>query len=174
MPEENRKDEAEFYADYEKMRPLIFGSVLSATSTALRNLPTTKLERLPRMADFARWGVAAETGFGWEPGTFMNAYDANRKEANDIALDHPLANATIALAKKKVHWSGSASDLLGCLNKEFSTEQIRLDAGWPKSANALSGKLNRMKADLRKAGVFVDRHRRTITISNSESLCTSA
>ena len=47
-----------------------------AVVQGLRMLPDTKLERLPRMADFALWASACETAV-WSTGTFWSAYCGN-------------------------------------------------------------------------------------------------
>jgi hypothetical protein len=54
IPEERRLPESDFWPRFYAARPRILGALLDAVATALRNLPTTRLERLPRMADFAR------------------------------------------------------------------------------------------------------------------------
>src|SRR5207253_1721953 len=125
--------------------------------------PSTRLGRLPRMADFALWATAAESGFGWQPGTFMRAYDRNRADANEAALDNPLADAIRNLLASTPRWSGTAAPLLQALNENCSTPEMRQQEVWPRSGNALSAKLKRMTPNLRKAGILFDKHRREIT-----------
>ena len=74
MPDRQRQKEEKLDADLDTVRPAIFGALLNAVATALQNLPTTRLENPPRMADFATWIVAAEPGLPWEPGGFLNTY----------------------------------------------------------------------------------------------------
>ena len=50
---EMRRDEAQFWREFEQARPRILGSLLDAASAGLRNLPNVRLDQLPRMADFA-------------------------------------------------------------------------------------------------------------------------
>ena len=52
----------------------------------LRRLPDTKLERLPRLADFALWASACEPAI-WPPGTFWSAYCGNRDEAIENVIE---------------------------------------------------------------------------------------
>ncbi len=70
IPEEQRKQEATLWPEFETARPMILGSLLDAVSFALRNEEHVKLTRLPRMADFAIWVSAAEPYFGWKAGDF--------------------------------------------------------------------------------------------------------
>ena len=44
----------------------ILGALFDAVSGALRELPSTKLSSLPRMADFALWVTASEKALGWQ------------------------------------------------------------------------------------------------------------
>ena len=74
ITEENRREQDEMWREFERVRPRLFGACLSAVSLALRNFPNTQLDRKPRMADFARWSVAAEPAFNCAPGTFLAAY----------------------------------------------------------------------------------------------------
>jgi len=64
---------------FETAQGRILGVLLDAVSCALRRVKKVKLDRLPRMADFAEWATAAEPALGWEQGTFMLAYDAKSR-----------------------------------------------------------------------------------------------
>jgi hypothetical protein len=61
IPEERRRPEGEIWAPFKAERPRILGVLLDAASRGLSILPQTKLEKLPRMADFALWATACET-----------------------------------------------------------------------------------------------------------------
>src|SRR5262249_6400017 len=82
-PQWRRRPEQELWAAFEKERPRILSVLLDAVVQGLKMLPQTRLEKLPRMADFALWGTACER----EPGAFMNAYETNRKELVEGVLD---------------------------------------------------------------------------------------
>ncbi len=78
IPEERRRAQSELLEEIEAARPAILGALLTAMAHGLRTLPETRLDRLPRMADFALWATACEGGIGWRAGTFMASYDGNR------------------------------------------------------------------------------------------------
>src|ERR1700730_1732482 len=61
MPEERRRPEAELWAAFEAERPRILGVLLDAVAQGLKRLPETRLEKLPRMADFALWAAGLGT-----------------------------------------------------------------------------------------------------------------
>ena len=57
-PLTERKTERILQAEFEKLRPGLFGALLDHLVTGIRQLPDTHLASLPRMADFATWAVA--------------------------------------------------------------------------------------------------------------------
>lgn len=152
--EADRKDEATFWQQFEAARPYLFGALLDAVSAALRELPNTRLAEKPRLADFALWATAAESGLGWEPGAFMRAYSGNRMAAVEISLDQDaFASEIRSLVEQKGAWSGTASELLKVLNGRVDDDIRRSRYEWPQNARALSGRLRRVAPALRAAGI---------------------
>ncbi|ABG04560.1 hypothetical protein Rxyl_1598 [Rubrobacter xylanophilus DSM 9941] len=101
IPPEKKRTEREFYRELEEVHPKVLGALLEAVSAALRNRDRTRLEELPRMADFAVWVAAAEEALPWEAGAFLAAYTGNRAEANELALgDDPVAVAVRSLLER--------------------------------------------------------------------------
>jgi len=169
IPEEARQAEAALWAAFEHDRPAILGALLDAVSTALRNLPTTHLDRLPRMADPALWVVAASPALGWAPGAFMAAYSESRAATAIAALDDsPVARAVLTLLEEHPTWRGSASALLEALEAGRGEGGRRVEGwpeGWPKRANTLSGMLRRLAPSLRAANAdvqFIERNGKRI------------
>ncbi|MCH8913621.1 MAG: hypothetical protein IIA33_08660, partial [Planctomycetes bacterium] len=108
----SRKDEKTFWDEFEKYRPRILGALLAAVSEGLRNVDSTRLDKLPRMADFAKWVTACEPGLAWRQGTIYEAYQVNIGNTIDDALElDPLAQTIIALVEEKGPWQGTATDL---------------------------------------------------------------
>ena len=68
IPDEQRKDENSFWADFELMQPCILGGILDVLSKALKYLPEVDLEYTPRMADFSKFSSAVERAMGWHEG----------------------------------------------------------------------------------------------------------
>ncbi len=60
ISEPHRRAEAGFWEDFRRAWPGLLGALLDALVGALAILPTLTLPGLPRMADFARFGVAVE------------------------------------------------------------------------------------------------------------------
>src|SRR5439155_26155152 len=63
-----RQTEAAFWAAFTHARPALLGGLLDALVGTLAVLPSVRLRELPRLADFARFGVAVERALGWPPG----------------------------------------------------------------------------------------------------------
>lgn len=159
IPEEGRRREEEIVTAFETLQPQIFGALLDALSGALRELPHTKLDKLPRMADFALWVTAAEKTLGWEHGTFMAAYRGNRDSANDLAIESsPVGQPLLDFLDANHGWEGSASELLNAI-EERVPDQIKRHKAWPKNNRSLAGQLKRLAPNLRLAGWEIEYHR---------------
>jgi hypothetical protein len=154
IPEERRRPEQELWAAFEAERPRLLGVLLDAVAKGLAELPRTKLDKLPRMADFALWATACETAL-WPSGTFWSAYCGNRDEAVDGVIDaDPIAATVRALMQARTEWTGTASDLLGAL-AEMAGERVAKSKTWPDSPRALAGRLRRAATFLRKVGIDI-------------------
>jgi hypothetical protein len=154
IPEECRRPEAELWAEFETERPRLLGALLDAVVVGLKQLPQTRLEKLPRLADFATWIAACETAF-WPAGTFANAYCDNRDQSADSVIDaDPVAAAVRAVMAARTVWTGNASGLLGALI-EVVGDRIANARTWPDSPRALSGRLRRAAPFLRKIGIEI-------------------
>jgi hypothetical protein len=154
ITEERRREEADVWREFDDARPRLLGALLTAVSTALRNLPQVKLDRLPRMADFARFAVAAEPALNCTPGAFLASYMTNRTAANDLALDaSPVVTVLLSFVDEVTTWRGTARELLKELNERAGDASIA--EGWVKSAQSLGGILKRLAPNLRASGVDV-------------------
>jgi hypothetical protein len=153
IPEDERRSEDKIWREFNEAQPRLFGVLCDAASMALRNLPNINLDRLPRMADFARWATAAEPAIGLQPGEFMEIYAGNRAEGNELAIEsNPVGKVVLDFMDDTSNWTGTATDLLANLD-EFAGEKTKQQQGWPKSAQGLSGILKRLAPHLRAVGV---------------------
>lgn len=159
IPEKKRRPESEYWASFEQAVPHILGAVLNGVSAAIRNLPNTSIDRLPRMADFALWASAAETALGLESGQFMALYQDNRREAHGVALEScPIVPYLRTLATENECWVSTAASLLDELNGR-ALENDKRAKGWPSTRNVRSGTLRRIAPDLRAAGIDINWYR---------------
>ncbi|MGO9603978.1 MAG: hypothetical protein ACLQAT_11355 [Candidatus Binataceae bacterium] len=148
-----RRDEAQFWREFEQARPRILGALLDAATAGLGNLPNVRLAQLPRMADFAVWVSACETALGLQRGEALEAYRANCADARTLALEaSPVYEALREVAR--AGFSGTSSELLFLLSK-LASDSTRRSRRWPKAPNLLSNLLRRMAGNLRSAGIEI-------------------
>lgn len=174
IPEHKRRPEAELWAAFEEARPRILGGLIRAVRAAMVNLPRTRLDKLPRMADFALWATAAEPGLGLAPGAFMRAYEDNRADANVLALESDLLAKHIVQLADTGKWEGTPTELHEHLSQQAG-DQVARGKHWPKSPAALTGRLRRLAPNLERIGVQVEDRResggqRTRTVSVRKNL----
>lgn len=154
--EDQRQPEEEFWRAFEASRPAIFGGLCDALAGALARVGSVQLDRLPRMADFARWVTAAEPTLKWEPGAFISSYTSNRGEVHELAVEgSPIGSTLVLIADRG--FEGTASDLLAQLKQIAGRDAEQKE--WPKSARALSGEVARLAPNLRQLGYDVQHWR---------------
>jgi hypothetical protein len=125
ISEARRRQEQELWREFELSRPRLQGALLDAVSHGLRTLPWARLDRLPRMADFAVWATACETAL-WSPGTFARTYGRNRRAAIDDAIDaDPVAACVRELMAERDSWTGSAADAMSRCGGTAAIPQLR-------------------------------------------------
>jgi hypothetical protein len=155
IPDSKRRPESALWPAFEAARPAILDGLLDAVSGALARYRTVNLPRLPRMADFATWVSAAEPALGWQPGTFLAAYDRNRLDAHDLALDAASITGPVQALVKTADWQGTATELLVQLTA-IAGEAVARRKDWPAQPNTLSGQLRRLAPDFRAIGIEID------------------
>lgn len=85
----------------------------------------------------------------------MDAYESNRREANDLVLEaSPVAMALLKFMMNQPAWQGNATQLLGHLmcNAPLDITSSRV---WPKLPNHLSNQLSRLTNNLKAHGIQI-------------------
>ena len=164
-----RRTEDELKREFSSAQPRILGALLDAVALALSREHAVQLPVLPRMADFARWVVAAEPLCPWPAGRFLEVYAGNRQLALDAVLDGDVV-ADLARALCDPHrWSGTATELLAELNARADKTQQR-GRDWLRTPRQIADALRRLAPALRRNGVDAQFRRaghgrmRTITL----------
>ena len=146
IAEWQRRPEHALLREFQLARPHILGALLDAAAHGLHMLPHVRLQRLPRMADFALWATACESAFR-PAGTLEAAYSNNRRDAIENVIDaDPVAALVREIMANRAQWTGSASELL-----QIGTNR----SGWPKGPRALAGRLRRAQTFLRTLGIEI-------------------
>jgi hypothetical protein len=160
IPENERRPEDELWADWNDEAPMVLGALFDGVSAGLRNMPNTRLARSPRMADFAKWVTACQTGLAWEPGAFLQTYMDNRDNVQDTAFEaDPIAVAIGKLAELSGPdgWRGTPTQLLEELSLHAS-DGVRRSRSWPQTPQGLGNKLDRIAPLLRSRHIHLERH----------------
>ncbi len=156
IPPEKRLPEQALWHRFQEIKPLVLGSMFDALCAAIRrhSIPRT-VGDLPRMADFALWGMDIAEALGHTSDEFMRAYKANVQLQNESALEEsPVAQAVLAFVKEGQEWEGTASDLMSEFERRAEELKINPKAReWPKGPNVLSRRLREVMPVLRRVGV---------------------
>jgi len=156
IPERRRRTEKAFWAAFDRSQPKIFGAILDAVSCTLRHAGRQRPRNHPRMADVAEWVTLAEPALPWKRGGFLEAYNANRATAHELALEaSPVAGVLRRWLLRTGVWTGTATDLLDELRGE-ARDAEKHQPRWPRTANRLANELRQVMPDLRDVGVAVE------------------
>ena len=159
IPAKKRKEEALVWNEFEADLPSIMGGYFTALSKAMAIYPTVKIESLPRMADYCRWGWALSEALGYGGQAFLDAYTRNISRANDNAINEdPVAAAVVAFMRERSEWQGYVAKLLTELERTAEDEKINVKARrWPKAAHVLTSRLKEVKSNLEEVGIRYER-----------------
>lgn len=169
---EKRIAEDLFWKTFDERKPEILGSVFAALSRAIGLIDSVNLEKLPRMADFAKWGYAVAEAIGFNGEDFVAAYKRNIDKQNEEAIDaSPVAQALIEFMRNKTEWADTAASLLQQLNRISTFNDLKSSVLWPKDPQWLSKRLNEIEPNLQALGIYFDRYvqdqQRIIHITNN-------
>jgi hypothetical protein len=162
IPSTGRRTDAEIRKDFGDTHPGILAALLDMVVTGLRRRDDVRRERrkLPRMADFAEWGFAVAPAIGWSAEDFGRAYQANRNEAFEVAIeDDPIAQPILSLLESRTEkaWQGTTLQLWNKLRGPLG-EAARAP-NFPQNHVALGKALSRIEPALAARGVTMDRQR---------------
>lgn len=140
---------------FESNRGGILGGMFDALSKAIEIYPKIKLVRLPRMADFTKWGCAIAEGLGYTQEDFLRVYYTKIEESNMNAIDaNPVAGLIMELMKNRDVWEGSPTELYNMLLDLLSQGGARAENVKGLTSPRALGKIHdRLSPNLRKIGI---------------------
>lgn len=151
-----RRTEAELWAEYAEVLPVVLGSLLDLTvqvRAAEADTPTDL-----RMADFAHLcaQLDAATGLG-----ALAAYRASLDDLNDDVIEGDLLAQTVLRHAEGIEAGAeqrmTSTEWLHCLSRLYSGGDFRpLPKGWPTTGKVLSDRLKRLQPTLAARGVLID------------------
>jgi hypothetical protein len=152
-------------------QPRLFGALLDGLAAAMRAYPGVTLARLPRMADFMRWGAAMAVAQGRSVKSFAHDYATNIARQNDHAIAGSVtATVLLAFLETRGDWDGTVNELLSVLDLHAETMHIPKRER-PSSPQALGRRLREVRPNLAAVGWEVSfstsHHPRTVRITRA-------
>ena len=149
----DRQEVNELWEIFENEHSVMLGALLDQMANALQLLPQTQLPKAdrPRLAEFARLGVALEKTGCYSPNSFMSQFNSRREEAISRTIDaSPVAGAVVEWFEKNK--DGRIQSVKEWLNTLDYFKPSRCDS-WPRSAKGLGDALRRAAPALRQLGI---------------------
>jgi hypothetical protein len=166
IDEVNRREKEELLAEFEKIKPKLLSYIFDTIVKALQIKPTINLTRLPRMADFTRWGEAISRAMGYDDFAFTEAYSSNRNQQNLVAVEENIIGSIFVKyyrdyeTKNNLNstFVGSPEVLHKALVDFAQANEININSRqFPKAPNSLVKKLKAIKSNLKDGyGIIVD------------------
>jgi hypothetical protein len=159
IDEKTRCDEASLLQDFERDKPGILGAFFSLLSKAFSLYDDVKIDKLPRMADFAKWACATFKALGLSEHDFINAYEKNLKIQNEEAVySSALGQVLIDLFGDKDQIKGTPTTLLKTV-REYARDNGMDLRHIPATPHAMGKELKRITPNLEPLGFTIDYHR---------------
>jgi Bifunctional DNA primase/polymerase, N-terminal len=156
IPDTERRTEGEVKAELDRHRPYLLGALLDGVSAGLRNLATTEVDRLPRLADFALWVEACGPALSWGRGAFVGLLERSRSQADGDLLSLWAVYCPLCAAlSEKPTIETTVGRLLHYLRSNREPGE-GWDPDFPHSPRKLSAELRRYTPSLRRAGIEVE------------------
>lgn len=147
IAEVDRLDDEALASRFAEAHPRLLGAFLDLLVRVLALLPTVRLERRPRMADYARVLAAVDQILGTDG---LATYLGQRAELQrDAAEGDRVGNVVLAFMGDRDRWSGTAGELHERLTPEHPTRD------WPGTPRGLSAALRKVAQPLIAAGIRV-------------------
>lgn len=156
IEEEQRRAEVDLSGAQQDATPQIMGALLDLNVQVLQELPRVNLDRMPRMADFARVLAAVDAVTGEQ------SLERYVEQASDLAED-AMASTPVLIALETaarqgafhLGWEGSAAELLERLELALPPYSPK-PKKWPEDARKLGVELKRRAPSMRRTGWTVE------------------
>lgn len=161
LSEGNRLTEEALRSRFDEVKRRVFGVILKGVASALAGT-STKPARMPRMADWALYVTAAESGLGLPSGSIVAAFWRARSDAVDSVLEASVTATAIlnlrdACTKRGERtWEGTLGALLTKL-RTHAPDGAERSPKWPRHEKGLADALHRESPMLSDVGVHVEK-----------------
>jgi hypothetical protein len=165
IPENSRREEAEIQREFEEATPRILAGMFTVASKVLEILPSIKLKKPPRMADYARYAAAAWVAMGGTVEEYEQVTQDNLNIQNETVIENSVtAQALVSLTtdwllgEKKQY---KPTELFEVLKNIVNPNGLKFVYGFPNAVNKLSSYIFPIKENLMAVGILVDRGQRS-------------
>lgn len=143
ISDSQRIEEQELWPRWNEVHPRILGAILNIAVKVAGILPNIKLERKPRMADFARILAAVDQVLG------TNGLEHYSRKQNQLATDSLTDDIFVGALNNQLtaEFKGTSAELLDKIKAPESRPK-----SWPATARAVTQRLKRQAPVMRKAG----------------------
>ena len=157
IEEDKRMTEWEYWDNFDKDLPIILWWVFDILARTLAVYHTVKLNKHPRMADFAVCGCAIAQALWKSQDEFINAYEENIKEQNkEIIENNEVTSAIFEFMEDKEEWIWSSSKLHSDIKSHDFSSWLEISKFFPNNPQQLSRKLNEFASDLKSAWMHIE------------------
>ena len=166
ISETKRKTQSELDSEFAKIKPYLLGGIYNTLSKVLKLLPSVRLNKLPRLADWYVLSYAiCECMDGHTGQEFVEAYESILNRQTEIAIASSLVSQACRLLTSQTgKWEGSASQLHelklvheDCHSIDYEDRCYLLNnPNWPRTPATLGRQLERAKSTLEGIGIKVD------------------
>jgi putative DNA primase/helicase len=172
IPADGRREERLVMEEFDAAIPQILGGIFSTLSKAMAIYPTVRLETLPRLADFARWGYSVAEALGGYGAQFLADFGANATAQGEEMLGQStLALALFAYMDERDTWETTVGQAYSVLLE--AATPAKGDNSFPGKPQDMRRYLERLRVTLADAGItyqFGHRGREGVPITFTRSV----
>ncbi len=156
ISDDDRLTDEELEERIDSLAPKLLGALLDCVSEGLKNLAATRPGKLPRMASFARFAIAAEPAYssvcqGFE---FLPSYQGNIGNAQTAAIEaNPIAAAILEIVSPE-QMEVTPKELVEKL--KGVSDDPKVQKLTVRSLGQKLGKKGTLRSDLEAVGVEID------------------
>ncbi len=157
--ESNRLGDNEIWDSFNKDLPYILGGIFDLISSAIKMLPTIKVDKPVRLADFHKFGYAVAEAMGNRGKEFDEVLKSNKDRQMEITCENAMLIRLLIdfLKENDGEWCSTMTFLYKAL-RDFMTESdndIYPREAYPKASNRFSSELKKYESALSSKGVTI-------------------
>lgn len=158
ISENSRKFSDIIWDPFNKGYSTLLGGGYLLLSEVLKLLPTIEAKELPRMADYAKFGIAMEKALELPEGSFMKTYNLHNSTKNSNLFDSDLTCFFLEYVMKRRDYGGqnyfigTTSELMAYVDGFCKSTSIKRST-LPSNPRSFKGRLSRIKPILEENGI---------------------